>query len=149
MKASNPKCPMAIQCLPGFPTCPTCKKGQTCVNRSGHGMTKKEKFMRHVNKTESCWLWLGSTYGNGYGRLVRKWKNIRAHRYSYELFTGPIPNNKLVCHSCDIKLCVNPSHLFVGTSHDNIQDAYNKGTMMGFRKKYGKALLRGCKGETK
>lgn len=98
------------------------------------GCTREQRlFLRNVNKTSSCWLWEGSMGPNGYGRVVRNKKNIRDHRFSYTIFKGPIPKGLLVCHSCDIKLCVKPDHLWAGTSHDNIQDAYNKGSKMGFR----------------
>lgn len=69
-----------------------------------------------------CWIWMGTTTQKGYGRLMINYKTIRAHRLAYEVFKGPIPENILVCHQCDIPTCINPNHLFLGTSNDNIQD---------------------------
>lgn len=78
-----------------------------------------------------CWNWAG-TSRNGYGRLTvgSRTDNTRktesAHRFSYKLFYGDIPNDLYVCHKCDNKLCVNPEHLFLGTHQDNIDDRERK-----------------------
>ena len=90
-------------------------------------MTTIERFMAKVRKTNSCWIWIGANTGNGYGHLRYKGKDWKAHRFSYKLAYGFIPNNKLVCHHCDVKPCIRPSHLFIGTHADNRQDAVNKG----------------------
>lgn len=83
------------------------------------------KFWGLVEKTETCWLWKGYRRTDGYGgygpHLV--------HRYAYEFARGPIPQGLCVCHSCDVKNCVNPDHLFIGTYSDNMQDASKKGRM--------------------
>lgn len=52
---------------------------------------------------------------------------VATHRYAYALFRGPIPKGLLVCHTCDIRLCVNPDHLYLGTAHDNATDAVQRG----------------------
>lgn len=70
-----------------------------------------------------CWLWARSTVPGGYGKLRR----VRSHRASYEAFKGPIPDGLFVCHKCDVPACVNPDHLFLGTSRDNIDDMVAKG----------------------
>ncbi len=90
--------------------------------------TDLERFMKNIKKTDSCWFWLGSCSSNGYGRfMMRGLKNLTAHRASYMLFKGEIPDDKCVCHSCDIKYCVNPDHLWLGTSKDNVRDRDDKG----------------------
>lgn len=98
-------------------------------------------FMRHVRKTDGCWLWTGKTKkprnpergraGFGYGLLERNRREIRAHRFSYELFVEPIPAGLLVLHECDNPPCVRPDHLFVGTNGDNARDAVAKGRHTG------------------
>jgi hypothetical protein len=71
-----------------------------------------------------CWLFDGATTGGGYGRHS---KRKYAHRIAYEKWVGPIPDGMLVCHKCDVKLCCNPDHLFLGTDEDNIMDCIKKG----------------------
>jgi len=77
-----------------------------------------------------CWLWLGATTPNQrgmiYGVLSAGGKRVRAHRYSYEAYKGPIPAGMFVCHRCDNPSCVNPDHLFVGTNQDNVDDCCRK-----------------------
>ena len=67
-----------------------------------------------------------STIGKGYGRLKIDGKDQLAHRVAYELFKDPIPEEKLVMHSCDVRPCCNPKHLFLGTHQDNMDDKVNK-----------------------
>jgi len=88
-----------------------------------------KNFWLKVDKSSGeagCWLWTGAKQGgkNGrYGAFQLGWKvQKRAHRISFELANGQIPDGMMVCHSCDTPLCVNPSHLFLGTAKDNIDD---------------------------
>ena len=81
-------------------------------------------------KFSDCWL-LNPTPGNrGYAKLYvwndTERKRVRAHRASYEAFIGPIPEGLIVCHKCDVRNCVNPKHLFIGTQKDNMQDMISK-----------------------
>ncbi len=93
-----------------------------------------DRFLDKVEKEGSatgCWEWKGAKYRGGYGHFRRNvgglWKMSKAHRYAYEHFVGPLPPNLLVCHSCDNPSCVNPEHLFLGTSRDNVRDMIKKG----------------------
>lgn len=94
-------------------------------------------FNKKVSKTNSCWLWIGSQRkprGKGgwgaYGHFCPK-RGVRyfAHRFSWEVNFGPIPDGMLVCHKCDNPTCVRPDHLFIGTQKDNMEDAKRKGRL--------------------
>lgn len=77
-----------------------------------------------------CWLWSGRTSAFGYGRLTTaSGRQPHAHRFMWELLHGALPADMYVCHRCDVKLCVRPDHLFVGTAADNARDCWAKGRM--------------------
>ena len=116
-----------------------CKKHYAKARRSGelqvdpryaHAVLE-ERFWRKVRKTDRCWIWDAVVDSSGYGFLKgeggKHAKNISAHRYSYTLHHGPIPDGLVVMHSCDNRRCVNPDHLSVGTHKDNTQDMISKG----------------------
>ncbi len=90
-------------------------------------MNPIDRFWARVKKTPNCWLWTGAKNSKGYGDIMVDKKHIKAHRYSYILHKGNIPINKCVCHSCDTPLCVNPSHLWVGSNAENVRDRVIKG----------------------
>lgn len=73
-----------------------------------------------------CWIWMKGLTSEGYGQTWRHDGENFAHRLAYRTFIGPIPIGLFVCHTCDVKPCCNPAHLFIGTSDDNIADMLNK-----------------------
>jgi hypothetical protein len=86
-----------------------------------------ERFWGRVQKTEGCWIWIGYLDKAGYGRIQRGKRNLAAHRLSFELHFGSIPDGLCVCHRCDNPACVHPDHLFLGTHQDNMEDSRKKG----------------------
>lgn len=78
------------------------------------------RFWKYVKKTESCWMWTGEVTPNGYGTLSCRGHNRMAHRISFELFVGPIPDRMNIDHLCRNRICVNPSHLEPVTHRENV-----------------------------
>lgn len=94
--------------------------------------TVEERFWRFVEKSDGCWKWTGKSVNKkGYGQLGaiggKGTKAIAAHRLSYQIHKGEIPDGMVVMHSCDNPSCVNPDHLSVGTQSQNILEAIAKG----------------------
>jgi hypothetical protein len=87
----------------------------------------EERFWARVERTDTCWLWRGHLTRLGYGGLWVNYKYWSAHRYAWTLTRGAIPDRKHVCHSCDVRNCVNPEHLWLGTHSDNMRDMHAKG----------------------
>jgi len=120
-----------------------------------HGAVRLEdRFWGRVlnyRQNGKCWLWQGATNGR-YGIAVKSRQELKlgekrriyAHRAAWELTNGKIPEGMFVCHKCDNPLCVNPSHLFLGTPTDNMRDCVNKGRLKFYHKKgsqHGRARL--------
>lgn len=121
-------CKKTVPMMPGKKYC-----SSACANRANgpakaHGLSK-ERFYEKVQKTEGCWLWLGSITRGGYGSYTLKsYKGTtRAHRIAYLLEYGPFDPKLFVCHRCDNPPCVRPEHLFLGTRQDNTDDMMRKG----------------------
>jgi hypothetical protein len=96
-------------------------------------MTLQQRFdAKWIPEPNSgCWLWLGSVQGeDGKQPRPRMWdgeKSDYAYRVSWKIHHGPVPDGMEICHSCDVTVCVNPDHLFVGTRSDNMVDCAAKG----------------------
>lgn len=102
-------------------------RGYDPHSKSRMEKTEAERFEEKVERiTESgCWLWTGSLNNKGYGQFNGNY----AHRKSYEMHVGPIPEGMNVLHRCDTPSCVRPSHLWAGSQLENIRDAKSKGRM--------------------
>lgn len=112
-------------------------------------MPVEERFFRRVRVLgpDDCWMWMGcyTDVGRGFGMFYYKGGKY-AHRFAYELVNGPIPDGLKVLHTCEVTLCVNPSHLYLGThqeaikrrdlNHGPYQRAYNQG------EKHPRAILK-------
>ena len=96
-----------------------------------------DRFWNKVNKTDTCWLWTASKTHQGYGYFRLDGRMQKAHRVSYKILKGQIPNKMMILHSCHNPSCVNPEHLRIGTNQENMRDMSNA--------KRGNAGLTHCK----
>lgn len=84
--------------------------------------TASKRFWAKVEKTESCWIWRGNQFRNGYGYFgVTESVGRLAHRFSYEELVGSIPEGLTIDHLCRVRACVNPAHLEAVTLKENIR----------------------------
>ncbi len=97
--------------------------------------TVLERFEDKFTKGPGCWNWTASFKDGRYGSFRLNGPAIRAHRASYNLYIGPIPNGWVVCHDCNNTKCVNPGHLYLGTQQDNIAQMVREGRQARGEKK--------------
>lgn len=82
--------------------------------------TSRERFESKIHKTADCWEWGGTIYNTGYGKFTVGKKAFLAHRYSYELYVGEVPEGLVIDHLCRNRRCVNPDHLEPVTNEENL-----------------------------
>lgn len=84
-------------------------------------VTFQERFWSKVTKTDTCWLWAAASERNGYGAIREPGtgRMLYAHRLAYEWLVGPIPEGLHIDHLCNVRRCVNPSHLEAVTQQEN------------------------------
>lgn len=99
-------------------------EGSRMGAKHGHSI---DRFWRHVQKSDGCWLWTAGTVRYGYGSLNFYERTTLAHRASWEIHFGAIPDGLYVLHHCDVPACVRPDHLYLGTQADNIRDMIERG----------------------
>lgn len=88
------------------------------------------EFFKNINyePNTGCWIWGGAMGKTGYGTMIYNFKATRAHRIAYQIYKGLITDPKMnVLHKCDVRCCVNPDHLFLGTQLENMKDRNVKG----------------------
>lgn len=95
-------------------------------------MTVEERLLAHRSIEDRgyitpCWIWTGGKFSDGYGRIWYEGRDRHVHTVAAILWLPNYTAILLVCHKCDVRLCFNPEHLFMGTDKDNVRDMISKG----------------------
>ena len=90
-------------------------------------LTVEERYEAKVDRSGDCHLWTAARDGDGYGAFQVEGRTLKAHRWGYTHYIGPIPDGLNVCHTCDEPACQRLDHLFLGTQADNMADRDRKG----------------------
>jgi hypothetical protein len=97
-------------------------------------MTKEQLLAKTIVDDNGCFIWQAAYRNkNSYGVAKHNGKVVDTHRLSWILHYGDIPQGLYVCHKCDVRGCINPEHLFLGTPKQNILDAINKNRLYDIR----------------
>lgn len=110
-------------------------KGRICkfceirfLKQGSEYCSSKCRILGKVEKKENgCWIWKGGKSGDGYGAIKINGRQTSVHRQAYKEFIGDIGKGLSVCHKCDMPICCNPDHLFLGTPKENTKDSVKKG----------------------
>lgn len=122
-------------------SCAECgKKFQVKIRNPTKFCSQLCYFLSRLDRSggdDSCWLWKGyinpqTGYGVAHGSPLRN-RMMSAHRLSFHLHHGKDPGRLFVLHRCDVRTCVNPRHLFLGTARDNWADSIAKGRQVAVR----------------
>lgn len=125
-----------LHCGGPFTVWPASLKRSPCLYCSSHcyhaasRRLPEDRFWEKVQKSDGCWIWTAHRSRTGYGKFLLDGKATTATRFCWELHNGGIPAGLFVLHKCDNPPCVNPTHLFLGSLSDNMQDSSRKGRIV-------------------
>jgi len=125
------KCGTVFTCPDSWPL-PVWRKARFCSRECAakvvHRTDEDARFVAMVGPTNEngCQTWRGTVSRHGYGQIKLNGRLVFAHRHAYERVHGIIPSGLMVCHICDVRLCVNTNHHFLGSGDDNNKDAARK-----------------------
>jgi hypothetical protein len=113
--------------------CRQWRYGTTDKVRQSSELTR-ERIEEHIERIpwSGCWIWLMQIQRSGHGRLRAGGKKVLAHRAAWIAFKGPLADDAFLLHRCNVASCVNPDHLYIGTSKDNTQDCIRAGNFKGY-----------------
>jgi hypothetical protein len=101
------------------------------IERFWKRMDKNGPTPIHMPHLGPCWVWTGARFQYGYGKVQWAYKFLTAHRITFELVNGPLPDGAWVCHHCNNPACCNPKHIYAGNAKTNAHDALTHGGRAG------------------